>query len=313
MRWIPTWLAEKYSILYFEKQQSTFEFNEASEILGIEDKRKLADIISKLRGRGFLISKRDPVDPRRKLYRLIDPESLVYAFGVQSRAMGKDVEDKLKAVPLEYVIGGPAASFRYHRYLTPGKTDLYVDPADLNRWIALMTGRGSSLSIDNIPAEKAEKVHTHIHSTLTHELLESSAMIDGVRYLTPEILVVQGLEKGDGFSLSDALAILLSMRTKIEWEKLKSLAAAHNVVRELGCYMDILNYETEKELFPEKMIREIRETVDLSHRLGFREAERGPFAEKERREYKEISKRWNIDLNISRASIHKILTDLGLK
>lgn len=313
MRWIPTWLAEKYSILYFEKQQSTFEFNEAKEILGIEDKRKVADIISRLRGRGFLISRRDPVDPRRKLYKLIDPESLVYAFGVQSRAMGKSVEDKLRAVTLEYVVGGPAAAFRYHRYLTPGKMDIYVNPADLNKWIALMTSKGVSLSIDNIPAEKADRTHIHIHSTLTREMSENSVTIDGLRYLNPEILVVQGLEKGDEFSLSDALAILLSLRSKMEWEKLRELAEVYHVVRELGCCMDILNYEAEIDLFSEKIINEIQETTDLSGHLGFRKAERGPFADKEKKEYEEISKKWNMDLNISKASIHKILTDLGLK
>ncbi len=85
MIWIPPWLAKAYARIYYAKKTETFDFSEAAEILGIKDERPLAKTVAKLKSHGYLITRRDPVDPRRKLFTLIDPESSVLAMAIQSK------------------------------------------------------------------------------------------------------------------------------------------------------------------------------------------------------------------------------------
>ena len=81
------------------------------------------------------MSKRDPADPRRKLFRLISPEGIVFAFGVQNLTKDKTLFAKIQAASkhLDYVIGGAYASLEYHRYSTPGKIDVHVNRRDLEK------------------------------------------------------------------------------------------------------------------------------------------------------------------------------------
>lgn len=135
VKWIPSWLAEKYSLIYIVKGVDAFDFEEAKKLLGIEDKRMVSIVLAQLRNRGFLISWRDSVDPRRKFFRLISPEDAVLTFGIQNSAEEKSVLGKLREAlkHLEYVVGGAYASFKYHSYTVPGKVDLHVKREDLDK------------------------------------------------------------------------------------------------------------------------------------------------------------------------------------
>lgn len=311
MRWIPNWIAKGYSELYINKKTDVFEFEEAKKILGIEDKRVASNILTQLRERGFLISRRDPSDPRRKLYKLIDPESMILAFAVQNKARGKKVVDKLLASQrfgLSYVLGGAYAAYMYHGYAVPGKVDVYVNKEDLGRFVALLSESTIAISIDEIPAEKARREHVHVHSSLTQELIEESVIIDGLRYLKKEYLVAQGLKEQDEFSLTDAYAILITRRDEMDWENLLNLAERDDVLRELGCSLDLINFES--SWFSRRRIEKIFMRVGQSPTITFpKDVETGPFS-KEKEHYEEIGKKWNMRIYLSRAFVSKIVEDM---
>jgi hypothetical protein len=279
--------------------------------LGVEDKRILSKVLTQLRDRGFLISRRDPSDPRRKLFKLIDPESMVIAFAIQNKARSRATLDKLMAAQslgLSYVLAGSYASYKYHGYAVPGKIDIYVKREDLGKWVALLSERGVAISIDDIPAEKARKEHVHVHSSLTQELMRESVVIGGLRYLTKEYLVVQGLKEQEEFTLVDAFAILITRRDEMDWERLLSLAEREGVVRELGCSLDLIN--SEARWFSSERIARIFKRVEHMPTTAFpRDVTTGPFSE-EREHYEEIAKKWNMKIYISRAFVAKIVGDL---
>ncbi|KPV65465.1 MAG: hypothetical protein AOA65_0069 [Candidatus Bathyarchaeota archaeon BA1] len=311
MKWIPEWLGKAYSLLYINKGSQVFEFEDAKKILGIDDKKMVSKILSQLRNRGFLISKRDPADPRRKFFKLISPESIVFAFGVQNLTRDKTLFAKIQAASkyLDCVIGGAYASFRYHRYSTPGKIDIHVNKEDLEKWVALLTDKGTAISIDAIPSEKTGKENVHIHSDFTSDMLKESTIINGIRYLTPEILIIEGLKSEDRFSLTDALAILIAKRDKLDYEKILRLAEREGVTRKLGCVLEMINYEAGREMFPTRQIAEIQGRTDTSYLISFpKTIETAPFTEEEKEHYMDIGKRWNMKIYLSKASVSKIVT-----
>ena len=313
VKWIPSWLAEKYSLLYLSRGVKAFDFEEAKKTFKLEDKRVVSVILTQLRNRGFLISWRDSVDPRRKFFKLISPESIVFAFGVQNLTENKTLFAKIQAASkhLDCVIGGAYASFKHHRYSTPGKIDIHVNKEDLDKWVALLTEKGTSISIDAIPSEKTRKENVHIHSDLTNELLNESTIINGIRYLTAEILIVEGLKSEDRFSLIDALAILITKRDKLDYNKLLKLVERKGVTRKLGCVLETINYEAGREVFPTRQIAEIQGRADTSYLISFpKTIETTPFTEEEKEHYMAIGKRWNMKIYLSKAFVSKIIIDL---
>ncbi|MDI6904969.1 MAG: hypothetical protein QMD13_05725 [Candidatus Bathyarchaeia archaeon] len=149
--------------------------------------------------------------------------------------------------------------------------------------MALLADREVAVSVDGIPAEKARKENVHIHSNLTEDMLKESAVVDEVRYLKPELLVVDGLKGEDRFSLMDALAILISKRKELEWRKLIHLAEREGAVRKLGCVLEIINYEAKREIFPKEKVEKIRKKADLSYLITFpKSVEVTPFREKKK-------------------------------
>lgn len=313
MKWIPSWLAEKYSLIHLVRGVNTFDFDEAKKFLGIEDKRVVSIILTQLRKRGFLISWRDSVDPRRKLFRLIPPESAIFAFGIENSAEDKSIEGKLQESlkHLEYVVGGAWASFRYHGYSVPGKLDLHVKREDLDKWVALLTEPGVAISIDDILAERPGKDSVHIHSDLTDDTLDESVVIDRIRYLRPEALAVEGIASEDSFSLMDALAILIVKRNELDWGELLQLAERGGVTRQLGCTLEMINYEAGREVFSESRIKKMRERADLSRLMTFpKTVEVAPFKKEEKEYYEDLGKKWNVKIYLSRAFVSKIVSDL---
>lgn len=308
MIWIPPWLAKAYARMYSAKKTGTFDFSEAAEILGIKDERPLAKTVAKLRNFGYLITRRDPIDPRRKLFRLIDPESIVLAMAIQSGAKTDDVTGKLRAASgsLDYYLNGAYAAYQYHRYSAPGRIDISVKAEQLAAWIALLSGRGTALSIDDIPAERPGENNIHLRSDFDEKLSEHVMVVDGVKYLSPEILVIQGIVRGNP-SIEDVLAMLVVQRRKLHWRRLDELSEAYSVTRFLGSMLDVLNFESRKPLFEKNLISRMLKESNLDARLDFPAGMRTQPTEKL---YEPISSKWNLRLHLTHALVSKILTDL---
>lgn len=308
MKWIPPWLAKAYARIYVEKENEAFEFSEAARILGTKDERPLAKILAKLKSFGHLTVRRDPVDPRRKLFRLIDPESLTIALAIQSRAKTADFPEKLRAASrlLDYYLDGAYAAYQYHHYSAPGSVDISVAANQLPAWIALLSERDVAISIDEIPAEKPAIVNIHLYSDFEEKLSENTRVIDGISNLSPEALVATGLVR-DRPSLEDVLAILIVQRTKLDWTSLLGLCDAYSSARYLGCLLDILNSESGKPLFQPSLINRMLSESNLEAKLDFPSRSR---AEPIEERYSAFSLKWNMRLHVSHAVVSKIITDL---
>ena len=308
MIWMPPWLARAYARLYASMGTNTFDYSEAGAILQLNDKRLIATTLAKLRTSGHLTVRRDPVDPRRKLFRLIDPESIVLAMAIQSGAKTDDVAGKLRAASgsLDYYLNGAYAAYQYHHYSAPGRIDISVKAEQLATWIALLSGRGIALSIDDIPAERPAENNIHLRSDFDEKLSEHVMVIDAVKYLSPEILVVQGIVRGNP-SIEDVLAMLVVQRRKLHWRRLDELSEAYSVTRFLGSMLDVLNFESRKPLFEKNLIGRMLKKSNLDARLDFPAGMRVQPTEKL---YEPISSKWNLRLHLTHALVSKILTDL---
>lgn len=308
MIWLPPWLAKAYAKIYSAKKTETFDFSEAAEILGIKDERPLAKTMAKLRSHGYLITRRDPVDPRRKLFTLIDPESFVLAMAIESSARTDSLRGKIAAASgsLDYYMNGAYAAYEYHHYSAPGRIDISVMPQQLPTSIALFSGKGVALSIDDIPAEKAAENNIHLRSDYDEKLSEHVRVIDGIRFLSPEILVVLGITKEDP-SVEDVLAMLVVRRTRIDWKKLLEFSQAYSAARFLGCILEVLNFEARRPLFEKSLIDKLLRQSNLGARLDFPISMKSEPVEKL---YEPISSKWNLQLHLTHATACKILTDL---
>jgi len=308
MIWIPPWLARAYARLYKALGTKEFDYSEAGSIIDLEDKRLIATTLTKLRIFGYLTVRRDPVDPRRKLLRLIDPESIVLAMSIQSEAKTDDVAGKLRSASgsLDYYLTGAYAAYQYHRYSAPGKMDLSVKAAQLSTWVALLSGRGVSLSIDDIPAEKPAENNIHLRSDFDEKFSEHVRVIDGIRYLSPEMLVVSGIARANP-SMEDVLALLVVQRKKLDWRGLLEVAEAYDVTRFLGCILDVLNFESRRPLYDSNLIGKAFKQSNLEARLNFPASMRSQPTEKL---YEPFASKWNLRLHLTHALVTKILTDL---
>jgi hypothetical protein len=308
MEWMPPWVARAYARLYAAKRMDTFDFSEAGRILELKDKRQVAKRLTRLKTSGHLTARRDPVDPRRKLFKLVDPESIVLAVAIQSRAKTTDVSEKLKAASgvLDYYVNGAHAAYQYHHYLAPGRIDISVRTEQLPTWIALLSEEDVAISIDETPAEHPAETIVSLRSGFDEKFSEHVRVIDGIKYLSPEVLVILGVTR-DRPAVEDVLAILVVQRAKLDWKVLTSLSEAYNATRFVGCLLDVLNSEMRKPLFPTARINKLLRQSNLQARLDFPIGVKGEPAEER---YATISSKWNVRLRLSHAVVSKILIDL---
>jgi hypothetical protein len=308
MRWLPPWLAKAYSRIYAQKKTGVFEFQEAAGILNIKDERPLAKVLTKLKTSGHLTVRRDPVDPRRKFFKLVDPESMTLAMAIQSMAKETDFRSKLRAASgfLDCYVTGAYAAYQYHRYLTPGKVQISVLPEQLGAWIALLSERDISISVDDVPAEKRSPVTIHLISDFDQKLSENTKVIDGIRHISPEAFIATDLAS-EMPSVEDIFAILVVQKSKLDWDRLFDLCSAYGTARYLGLMLDILNFESGKNIFKKEIIAKLLKKSDLRAKLDFPPNLKAQPTEPR---YEEISSRWNIRSRVSYRIVSKVITDL---
>jgi hypothetical protein len=308
MIWTPPWLAKAYARLYALMGTSAFDYSEAGAALELKDKRPIATTLMKLRTFGHLTVRRDPIDPRRKLFRLVDPQSIVLAMAIQSRAKTNDITGKLKVASslLDYYVSGAYAAYQYHHYSAAGSVDISIRPDQLSLWIALVSEPKVALSIDDVPAERPSGTTIHLHSDFDEKFLQYLRVIGGIRFLSAEILVVLGITR-ENPSLEDVLAILVAYRKKLEWRKLLELADAYQATRFVGCVLEVLNSESRRPLFEKRIIDKMLSQSNLEARLDF-PASMKPLPIE--RLYEDIASKWNLKLHLTHAVLSKILTDL---
>lgn len=308
MEWMPPWVARAYARLYAAKRMDTFDFSEAGRILELKDKRQVAKRLTRLKNSGHLTARRDSVDPRRKLFKLVDPESIVLAMAIESRAKTADVPGKLKAAldVLDYYVSGAYAAYQYHHYSAPGRIDISARAEQFATWIALLSEKHVAIAVDDTPAENPAETNVSLRSDFDEAFLEHVRVIDGIKYLSPELLIILGITRGVP-AVEDVLAILVVQRAKLDWKALTTLSEAYSATRFVGCLLDILNSETRKLLFPMAHVNTLLRQSNLQARLDFPSSMKGEPAEER---YAKVSSKWNVSFHLSHAIVSKILTDL---
>jgi hypothetical protein len=308
MQWLPPWQARAYARIYVEKKAKPFTFSEAGKILEISDERRLAKTLARLKSYGYLLVTRDPTDSRKKLFRLLDPVSTTVAFAIQSRAKGPELKDKLEAASafLEYYVGGAFAAYQYHRYLAPASIDISVRQNELSTWIALVSNRDTSISIDEMPSEKSSATNIHFKTDFEPLFVEDIVSMNGIKYLAPELLIANGLAENLP-SLEDVIAIIIVQRKKLDWEKLATLCKERNVSRILAAILEMLNLESSRILFDSKKIRKVATGVSKRLKLDFPLDKK---SEPPEEAYSTISSKWNVVPHFRRSFLSKLVTDL---
>lgn len=305
MKWIPSWVAKSYARLYVEKNTNWFDSEKARSTLSIKDKKVLSIRLARLEEAGFLISKRDPVDRRKKYFRLIQPNDVIFSYGI--RLSSEDAIDRLAGASknIDFVIGGSYATYVHTGYATPGKIDIYVNEKDKDKLISLLSDKFTSISVDDMLSEKITKTNVHIHSSLTQEMTDNSTELDSITYTSPETLIIEGLIEQSEFSLTDTFALLIKKIRELDFNKLLKIAKSENVERELGVCLEIINLESKKKFFDIDIISKIHSSADLSRKKFFPKN----FTE-ETDEYDAFAYKWNLGITFSKGFISKIIMDL---
>jgi hypothetical protein len=308
MHWLPPWLARAYAKIYIEKRVDPFGFSEAAMILDISDERRLAKTLAMLRSSGYLQVTRDPVDLRRKLFNLLDPVSMTLAFAIQSKAKTLELSSKLRATFnfLRYYVGGAYAAYQYHRYLAPGNVEISVLPDELSTWVALVSDKDTAISVNESPAEKPSATNIHFKTDFDTRYNKDTLLIDGIAYLSPELLIARGLAENHP-GLEDVIAILIVKRKKLDWGKLANLCEEYNTSRILVAILEMLNFESSRILFDQKRIKKIAPKADRKVRLDFPLDKK---LEPPEAAYSAISSKWNVVPHFRRSFLSKLVTDL---
>ncbi len=309
MECLPQRLARAYATMYADRQTQQFESSEASKILAIQDETRLAETLTELEVSGCLVARRDSADHRRKLFRLVDPVSMTLAYAIQSRAKSADVVEKLRSATgsLQYYANGSYAAHQYHHYSGPRNVELSVKADQVLVWVALLSAKDASISVNEIPAERASAVNVRLRTDFDPIIGERGfRLIEGVRYIWPEIIIARGLSE-TGFSLEDAVAVFLVQMKNLDWNHLFAFCLAYGTGRYLGFVSEVLNLESGRALIDPKMIAAMPQYLDFRPRLDFPASKKG---EPEEEAYREVSSRWNLALHVGRAFFSKIVADL---
>lgn len=306
MKWIPSWLAKAYVSIYIEKDTNEFDFEEAKSILKI-NRIMLSKRLWQLEEAGFVVSKRDSIDKRKRYYRLIEPNDVIFSYGIRVLSTSENVMDRLVAASknMDFVIGGSYAAYMHAGYAAPGKIDIYVNEKNKDRFISLLSDKFVSISVDDLLAEKIAKTNVHIHSSLTEEIVNNSVKIDSIRYISPEFLIITGLVEQSEFLITDSVAILIKKRKEIDFKKILKIAKSENCERELGVCLELINLVSKKKIFSFQIINQIHSVANLTRKRFFPKDKTA-----ENTKYSNLSKKWGLRISISDAFVSKIITDL---
>ncbi|MBI4713376.1 MAG: MarR family transcriptional regulator [Planctomycetes bacterium] len=304
MKWLVPYLAKSYYALHEKHKLEPFEFNDAVVVLQ-KGKKMVSKTLNELEDKGYLVTKRDEVDKRCRLYKLLSMEEIVSVYGEPAELT--DPIKKLKKTQMPYLLTGNYASHLYTRYASPAKIEISIYEKDLSPWIAYLKSKDLGISIDDNLAEG--KQIAHLYTDLAESRLSEKRMQNGLHLESIEQLITLLLKRKDSFSLTDALSLLITQ--KLNWQRLISLLKDNNLLEETGILMEITNKEAGRQVFSKKHLAQIKKMSSMSKKTYHIKASKKDIFRKEpERPYQEIAKKWNIDLSIPKSIITKVVQDL---
>jgi len=213
-----------------------------------------------------------------------------------------------------YLITGPQAAYRYHRWLTPleNLVTLQVYMEDVPLWHQM---GGDGCQVFERPPTTAQVQAAQeviiLDTALEPERYRRRRTMDGLDFVGPEDLCLDLVERARGETRpAEAAAIIIAQRDSLAWDLLLDQAERRGLVRRLGALLEAINTETGADLVPPEVIEELGRRVDTAHipletvsyPVG-RHQSVPPL-------YQPIAERWGMRLTLPRYVIAKVVTNL---
>ena len=258
MKSLPRWLSTRYSLLYISKDEGLIRFEEAKKILRLNDTSTLKTL-SELAKSGALTTKRDPLDERQKIYKLISPEDFHFAEGVQASLHAKaSLLEKIRHMSkhLPYLITEDYAILLHTKYVYPTTIDIKVKDEDYAKWHAYLRTPKIYVAIGPAYLKQVKKYRNIINlkNGLSEEEFTEKTKIDGLFVEPLERLILHMVKEQNETSLSNAMASAVVGKHKINWEKLAKKTRESDLNRQIGCLLEILNVEAKRNIFPQSLL-----------------------------------------------------------
>lgn len=258
MKSLPRWLSTRYSVLYVNKDENPIRFEEVKKILNLNDTSTLKTL-SELAKSGALITKRDPLDERQKIYKLISPEDFHFAEGVQASLHDKaSLQEKIRHMGkhLAYLITGDYAVLLHTKYVYPATIDIKVKNEEYTKWYTYLRDSQTHVALEPAYMKQVKKYRNVVNLTngLTEREFREKSEVDGLFVEPLERLILGMVKRQNETSLSNAMASAVVGKTKINWKKLAKKSREANLNRQIGCLLEILNVEAKRNIFPQSLL-----------------------------------------------------------
>lgn len=336
MKPLPRWLSTRYSLLYVNKDENPIRFEEAKKILNLNETSTLKTL-SELAKSGALITKRDPLDERQKIYKLISPEDFHFAEGVQASLHDKaSLPEKLRHMNkhLAYLITGDYAVLLHTKYVYPATIDIKVKNEDYAKWYTYLRDSQTHVALEPAYVKQVKKYRNVVNLTngLTEEEFREKSEVDGLFVEPLERLILHMVKGQNETSLSNAMALAVVGKNQINWEKLAKKSREADLNRQIGCLLEILNVEAKRNIFPQSLLETFTpkekqpKTIFSTHYLArvnelqtktsdmFASESEKQIAMKELTHltstYKTLEKKWSLEIILPTHVPKKIVQDL---
>jgi len=258
MRPLPRWLSKRYSLLYINKDENPILFEEAQRILNLNENLTLKTV-SELAKSGALITKRDPLDERQKIYKLVNPEDFHFAEGVQASLHDKaSLLEKIRHMGkhLAYLVIGDYAVLLHTKYVYPTTIDIKVKDGDYAKWYAYLRDSQTHVALEPAYVKQVKRYRNIINLTngLTEEEFGDRSEVDGLSVEPLESLILDMMKGQNEASLSNAMALAVVGKSQINWEKLAKKSREADLNRQIGCLLEILNIEAKRDIFTQSLL-----------------------------------------------------------
>lgn len=292
-----------YDKLWLRFNGEEFIFEDALEVIfgkkiGSKEVKYASKLLNEIEDNAYAIHTKASYDQRIRLYRLLNPEKVSNARAVFQRVCQKDkaytfvdlVKEANKSVNWNYMyIKDSAVGFYSNYYRSIDVHHLSIEEEDLNGWVALFKLYGSQILVNGkVVSESISKAQAiHLHTDLSSRD-DQIAEMSNLHYQPPHYTIAECLEDND---VLGALAIMISSKDTLMWNKVIEAAKNSRVINILGFCMDAINKEVNKEVFNKRLLKKIEKLIEKRIETIGKTLELGTTIYID---YQTLEKKWNV-------------------
>ena len=231
---------------------------------------------------------------------------------------------RLKSSERPYVITGPQASYRYHRWLSPAPKviELRIFPEDYEWWKNFLQNEVDFISDFPPTLNGTKNLGTAglLKKNLSMQIYHNKRTFADLHYESPEDLCLELLQNSIAeITAMETLAILLLQKQTLRWGYFCEQAGVLGVAREAGILLEVINEHTQQSLMPQSVIdRLFRKTAEVGvmkdhyypHTWRVKLALRRQNEKDLAITYPRTSRKWGIKVVLPRYIMDKLTLDL---